>query len=147
MKASDVMTRRVLTRWSQTPACFKLSVSCCKIVSMDCLLSTPTGSWSAWSRKATFCAETTTEKRRSRWLEFLIGPGRLADEYVKTHARKVDEVMTREPRTITEDTPLEEVVQIMERHKIKRLPVMQGKTLVGIVSRANFLETSMHRKP
>ena len=83
--------------------------------------------------------ETTTEKRRPRWLEFLVGPGRLADEYVKTHARKVDEIMTREPRTITEDTPLEDVVQIMESHKIKRLPVMQGKQLVGIVSRANSL--------
>jgi CBS domain-containing protein len=83
--------------------------------------------------------ETGTERKRPRWLEFLLGPRRLADEYVHTHARKVEEVMTREPITITEDTALDEVVKIMERRRIKRLPVMAGSRLVGIVSRANLL--------
>jgi CBS domain-containing protein len=84
-------------------------------------------------------AETGTERKRPRWLEFLLGPRRLADEYVHTHARKVEEVMTREPITITQDTPLDDVVKIMERRRIKRLPVMRGSRLVGIVSRANLL--------
>ena len=83
--------------------------------------------------------ETSTERSRPRWLEFLIGPGRLADEYVHTHARKVGDVMTAEPHSVTEDTPLEDVVQLMEKHRIKRLPVVRGKLLVGIVSRANLL--------
>ena len=39
-------------------------------------------------------AETATERRRPRWLEFLMGPGRLADEYVHTHTRRVADVMT-----------------------------------------------------
>ena len=47
--------------------------------------------------------------------------------------------MTPEPYTVTEDTPLEEVVKFMEKHRIKRLPVVRGKQLVGIVSRANLL--------
>ena len=85
--------------------------------------------------------ETTTERRRPQWLEFLIGPGKLADEYVHTHARKVAEVMTREPYTVTEDTPLEDVVQLMEKHRIKRVPVVRGQLLVGIVSRANLLHS------
>jgi CBS domain-containing protein len=84
-------------------------------------------------------AETTTERHRPRWLEFLVGPGRLADEYVHTHAGKVGAVMTPDPCTVTEDTPLEDVVQLMEKHRIKRLPVMRDKQLVGIVSRANLL--------
>jgi CBS domain-containing protein len=83
--------------------------------------------------------ETTTERRRPRWLDFLAGPGRLADEYVHTHARKIADIMTPEPYTVTEDTPLEDVVQLMEKHRIKRLPVVRGKLLVGIVSRANLL--------
>jgi CBS domain-containing protein len=91
--------------------------------------------------------ETATEKRRPRWLEFLIGPGALAGEYVQTHARKVDEIMTPDPRTIAEDTPLDEVVQIMEKHQIKRLPVMRGKQLVGIVSRANLLHALASMAP
>jgi CBS domain-containing protein len=83
--------------------------------------------------------ETGTERKRPRWLEFLMGPSRMADEYVHTHARKVEEVMTREPTTITEDTSLDEVVRIMERRRIKRLPVLRGAQVVGIVSRANLL--------
>jgi CBS domain-containing protein len=84
-------------------------------------------------------AETGTTRKRPRWLEFLVGPGRLAEEYVETHARKVGEVMTREPITIVEDTPLDEVVHQMEHRRVKRLPVMRGTQLVGIVSRANLM--------
>jgi CBS-domain-containing membrane protein len=47
--------------------------------------------------------------------------------------------MTADPITISEDTPLEEVVRAMERHRIKRLPVVRGKNVVGIVSRANLM--------
>ncbi len=84
-------------------------------------------------------AETGTERKRPRWLEFLIGPGRLADEYIHTHSRKVAEVMTPSPITISEDAPLDEVVHLMETRRIKRLPVVRGRKVVGIVSRANLL--------
>jgi CBS domain-containing protein len=47
--------------------------------------------------------------------------------------------MTPEPKTITPETPLDEVVRLMERHRVKRLPVVQDGKLVGIVSRANLL--------
>ena len=43
-------------------------------------------------------AETGTQRRRPRWLEYLVGPGRLADEYTRTHGRKVHEIMTRRGR-------------------------------------------------
>jgi len=84
-------------------------------------------------------AETGTGRKRPRWLEFLISPGRLADEYVHTHGRKVEEVMTPDPVTVMEDASLDEVVGIMERRRIKRLPVVRGGKVVGIVSRANLL--------
>jgi CBS domain-containing protein len=83
--------------------------------------------------------ELGTQRRRNRWLELLIGPGRLADEYVHTRGRKVEEVMTREPITVTQDTPLDEVVRLMERHRIKRLPVLREGELVGIVTRTNIM--------
>jgi CBS domain-containing protein len=89
-------------------------------------------------------AETGTERHRPRWLEFLFGPGRMATEYVHTHGRKVDEVMTRKVITVTRDTGLQEVVHLMERHRIKRLPVLQNDRLVGIVSRANLLPALAH---
>src|SRR6516225_5417841 len=64
-------------------------------------------------------AETGTQKRRPRWLEFLLGPGRLADEYTRSHGRKVEDVMTPDPITVTEGTSLDEVVRIMEKHQVK----------------------------
>jgi CBS domain-containing protein len=83
--------------------------------------------------------ETATERHRPNWLNFLIGPGRLADEYVHTHTRWIADVMTPEPYTVTEQASLEEVVRLMEKHRIKRLPVVRNNQLVGIVSRANLL--------
>src|SRR6478736_1663446 len=58
-------------------------------------------------------AETSTERQRPRWLELLLGPGRLADEYVRTHGRKVGEIMTEDVVSVAEDTPLVEIVQLM----------------------------------
>jgi CBS domain-containing protein len=83
--------------------------------------------------------EIGTQRRRPRWLEFLIGPGRLATEYVRACGRKVGEIMTPNPYTVTEDTPLEEIVKLMEQHRIKRLPVVSGSKPIGVVSRANLL--------
>jgi CBS domain-containing protein len=83
--------------------------------------------------------ELGTQRQRPRWLEFVVGPGRLAAEYVQSSGQKVREIMTPEPKTITPETPLDEVVRLMERHRIKRLPVVQDGKLVGIVSRANLL--------
>jgi CBS domain-containing protein len=91
--------------------------------------------------------ETGTERKRPRWLEFLIGPGRLADEYIHTHSRKVSEVMTATPITITEDAPLDAIVHLMETRGIKRLPVVCGREVVGIVSRANLLHALASAAP
>jgi CBS domain-containing protein len=83
--------------------------------------------------------ETATERRHSRWLEFLMGPGRLAVEYSHSHGSKVAEVMTPDVHTVTEDTSLEEIVELMERYRVKRLPVMRGKKVVGMVTRSNLM--------
>ncbi len=84
-------------------------------------------------------SETGTERHRPRWLEFLMGPGRMAEEYVRTHGRRVEEIMTRDLVSVTADTPLDDVVQMMERRRIKRVPVLAGDLLVGVVSRADLL--------
>ena len=83
--------------------------------------------------------EIGTQRRRPSWLEFLIGPGRLASEYVRACGRKVSEIMTPDPRTVTPDTPLEQIVEVMERRHIKRLPVVEDDKPIGMVSRANLM--------
>jgi CBS domain-containing protein len=84
-------------------------------------------------------AETGTQRRRPHWLEFLLGPGRLADEYTRSHGRKIQDIMTPDPVTVTGDTSLEEVVRTMEKRRIKRLPVVHDNAVVGIVTRANLV--------
>jgi CBS domain-containing protein len=84
-------------------------------------------------------AETGTQRKRSRWVEFLLGPGRLAEEYSQTSGRTVGDVMTPDVHTVTEDAPLEQVVHLMERHRVKRIPVVRGDKLVGIITRKNLM--------
>ena len=84
-------------------------------------------------------SELGTERRRPKWIEFLIGPGRLARDYVHASGRKVEEVMTTDPVTVVEDDPLDAVVELMERRHIKRVPVIRNGRMVGIVSRANLM--------
>jgi CBS domain-containing protein len=83
--------------------------------------------------------ETGTQRKRPGWLEFLIGPGRLAAEYLQTSSRKVSDVMTADVQTVTEDATLDQIVHLMERHQINRVLVVREAKLVGIVTRANLL--------
>jgi len=83
--------------------------------------------------------EIGTARRRPKWLEFIVGPGRLAEEYVHSSGRKVAEIMTPNPYTIDADASLETVVEVMERRRIKRLPVVRDGRLIGIISRANLM--------
>jgi CBS domain-containing protein len=89
-------------------------------------------------------SETATQRRRPRWIEFVLGPGRLADEYVQASGRKVSEIMTSEVHTVTEDAPLVEVVELMERYRVKRIPVLRGSSLIGIITRANLMWALAH---
>ena len=92
-------------------------------------------------------AELGTERHRPKWLEFLLGPGRLAGEYAHAHGRRVGEVMTWHVVAISPDTPLETLVGLMEKHRIKRLPVVEHGAVVGIVSRADLLSVLAHLAP
>ncbi len=84
-------------------------------------------------------SELGTQRGRPKWLEFIIGPGRLADEYVHASGRKVEEIMTPDPYTVTEEDTLEHLVEVMQSRRIKRLPVVRDGRMVGIVSRANLM--------
>jgi CBS domain-containing protein len=84
-------------------------------------------------------SELGTQRQRPKWLEFILGPGWLAEEYTHSAGRKVEEIMTVDPQTIGENETLEAVVETMERRHVKRLPVTRGARVVGIVSRANLM--------
>jgi CBS domain-containing protein len=84
--------------------------------------------------------EINTGRKRSGFIKFILGAGREAADFVHEHAKKVGEIMTPEPLTINEDTDLEQIVELMEKNNVKRLPVTRGNELVGIVARSNLLQ-------
>ena len=84
--------------------------------------------------------ETGTERHRSWWLEIFAGKETLARDFVKSHARLATDVMTHPVITVTPETPLGELASLLERHRIKRVPVVRDGKLVGIVSRANLVQ-------
>jgi len=83
--------------------------------------------------------ELGTEAKRPRWLQFLVSPRSLAEEYAHAQGRSVREVMTPQVAIVGENAELDEIVRMMERYRVKRLPVMSEGRLVGIVSRADLV--------
>lgn len=77
---------------------------------------------------------------KSWWLSAIGGSITLAEEFVKSHGVKAAEIMTEDVITVSEDTRLWEIAALLEKKKIKRVPVMRGGKVVGIVSRANLLQ-------
>lgn len=84
-------------------------------------------------------AETGTQRPQTRRPDPPPGLGRLADDYIHAHGRTVGQIMSREVATVAEDAPLGEIVAVMERHGIKRVPVIRGEAVVGVVSRRDLL--------
>lgn len=85
-------------------------------------------------------AEAGAGRTRPWWLAIFTGKEALAAEFVKEHSRRVTDVMTRDVITATPDTPLSAIAHLLEKNAIKRVPIMQGDKIVGIVSRANLLQ-------
>jgi CBS domain-containing protein len=78
-------------------------------------------------------------KQRPRWSQILLRSKPSADEGPRFRDRRVSEVMTADAIAVSESTPLEEVVQLMEEHQIKRVPVMRDGGVVGIIARADLM--------
>lgn len=87
-------------------------------------------------------AELETDDRRSWWLEIFSRESKekLATEYVRSHARRVKDVMTRSVVTASPTTSLRNIAALLEKHRIKRVPILAKGRVVGIVSRANLIQ-------
>ena len=140
MKASDVMTRNVITirRGASILGAIRLMLDN-RVSGLPVLDDEGKVVGILTEGDLLHRSETATERHRPRWLEILMGPGRIAGEYVKTHGRRVEEIMTHDVVSVTEGTALDEIVQQMERRRIKRVPIVEDGLLVGIVSRADLL--------
>jgi CBS domain-containing protein len=83
--------------------------------------------------------ELGTERHRPWWLRVLVSPGKQALDFTRTHGRKVSDIMTPEVICVAIDTPLETVVETMEKQRIKRVAVTEKGHMVGVVARSDLL--------
>ena len=82
----------------------------------------------------------TGEPRRSWWLSLFADESLSARDYAKTHGRTARDVMTASVVSVDETATLAEIARLVERHRIKRAPVLRDGKLVGIVTRGNLLQ-------
>ena len=142
MRVHQIMTRKVTTVKAETPILEAANLMLQKHISGLPVVG-DAGKLVGIISEGDFIrrSEIGTQRKRGRWLKFLFGPGPSASEFVHEQGRKVGEIMTPavDLRTATEDMLLEDIVQLMERQNVKRLPVVRGEALVGIVTRSDLL--------
>lgn len=73
------------------------------------------------------------------WWKRLLGVNGAPAEYVKSHGRRARDIMTAKIVAVSEETSLAQLAALFDAHRIKRIPVLRGTQLVGIVSRANLV--------
>ena len=141
MRASDVMVRNVVTVHAETEVTEAVrllaehDLSALPVVDREGKLVGIISEADLMHR-----VEIGTEKHRPWWLEAVTGDSTLAEEFAKSHGKKVGEVMTSGAISVSEDTPLSEIAALLERKRIKRVPVVKDGKLVGIVSRSNLIQ-------
>jgi CBS domain-containing protein len=140
MKAADLMTRDIVTVGPETPLADAIRlmlehrVSGLPVVDGDGQLVGLLTEGDLLHR-----AETGTDTVRLGWLKALLARGRMAERYVHTHGRRVRDAMTQDVLTVGEASSLDDVIRIMESRHVRRVPVVEGKRLVGIVSRSDLV--------
>jgi CBS domain-containing protein len=141
MKAADIMTTKVVTvaadATAQEAAALMLRhhISALPVVDQSGKLVGIVSEGDLVRR-----GELGTERERSWWLELLTSNRTLASDYAKSHGRKVSEVMSKKLITAKPDTPINDIALLLEQHAIKRVPIVEGGKLLGIVARANLVQ-------
>ena len=140
MRVKDVMTRDVVSVSPRAPVAEALEA-----MSRLCVSGLPVldevGALVGVVSESDFMrrAELGTEGPGSTWLGSLLMPGKAAETYARAHARRIEEVMSSDVATVDETANLAEAVAIMEKRRVKRLPVTREGQVVGMLTRADLV--------
>ena len=80
--------------------------------------------------------------RRDWWLSMMAEGEALSQsflEYLRQDTRTASDVMVRHVVTADEHATLPQLAELMSRHGVKRIPIIRGSTVVGIVSRSDMI--------
>jgi CBS domain-containing protein len=140
MRAKDVMTAPAVVVAPETTVeeiarlLLKRGISAVPVIAADGRLAGIVSEGDLMRR-----VESGTERTRSWWLSVFGDVDAQAREYAKSHGRRAADVMTRKVVSVDEDATLAQIAELLERQRIKRVPVLREGKVVGIVSRANLL--------
>lgn len=140
MKARDVMTPGVITVSPDTKVpeiaalLLERRISAVAVVGSDGKVAGVVSESDLMRRP-----ELGTDRPRSRWLTFMLSPEDSERDFIKTHGLHARELMTSPAVSVTPEASLAEVVKLMGRRSIKRVLVLEGGKLVGIVTRTDLL--------
>lgn len=143
MTASDVMTREVTTVSRDTPVqeiatlLYTRRISGVPVVDSE---NRVVGMVSEGDLMVHAGAVGEAPRQRSWWLGLFTDTSASAENYAKTHARTAADVMSTRVVAASEDQSLPDVAKLLEKNRIKRVPVLRDGRLVGIISRANLLQ-------
>jgi CBS domain-containing protein len=141
MNASDIMMRKVITTHPQTSVSrvakqlVDNDISALPVVDDDGQMVGIISEADLIRRE-----ELGSEKIRPWWLEAITPGATLAKEFAEAHGKRVEELMSTRVVTATEDATLGEIASLLEKHRIKRVPILKDGKLVGIVSRSNLIQ-------
>lgn len=141
MKARDIMTAHIISVGPDTTVdavantLISNGISAVPVIDVACHLVGIVSEGDLLRR-----SELGTQVRRPWWLAFLTSEATLAAEFSKSRAVKVSDIMTREVLTVTPETPVADIARLLEKHGIKRVPVVDDGIVVGVVSRANLVQ-------
>lgn len=91
--------------------------------------------------------ETGTVRQPSWWLRNFGSDTELAAEYRRSHGLRVRDVMTTNVIQVAPEATIGDVADALERHRIKRVPVVRNGQVVGVISRANIMRVLAAAKP
>jgi CBS domain-containing protein len=140
MRARDIMTKNVVTVGHKTPIAeiaailMKHRISGVPVVTKDQQVIGIVSESDLIHR-----AETGTEIRRKWWLTLFSDPDQMAREYTKAHGLRAEHVMSRTVVSVSEDTDAARVADVLDRHRIKRVPVLSNGKLVGLITRSDLV--------
>jgi len=83
---------------------------------------------------------------RPWWLKMMSSNSQEAGDFIKAHGRTAKDIMTKNVATVDENMEISEVAHKLETNRIKRVPVMSGSQMVGIISRSNLLQVVAGQK-
>ena len=148
MEAKDIMTREVATVSPETSVHEIAALMMAKNISGVPVVNTEGAIVGIVSEgDLLHRAEVGTERKHKWWFQIFADFDAAAREYAKAHGLSARDIMSRYVISVRDDADLRDVADILDSHRIKRVPVLHDGRLIGIISRRDLVRALVQVQP